>query len=131
MRLGFQVGQLGFQGLELGQILGEEIGVAGAITQAFEMALEFVGAICRQLVYSPIFMRLGFDQSIPFEEYQVFGDFDLRGAQDSLEVAHAHGAMRQEVEDAQAGFIAEALVNLKQLHRKIMPETEYTAISIY
>ena len=43
---------------------------------------------------------------------KMFGDGDLRRAEDALEVAHAQWPLCQEVQDAQPRFIAETAVDL-------------------
>jgi hypothetical protein len=47
---------------------------------------------------------------------EVLGDPDLRRGENVLEVADAEGPVTQEMEDAQAGFVAEAFVDFDQLH---------------
>jgi hypothetical protein len=46
----------------------------------------------------------------------VAGDFDLRLAQDLLDVAYAERAPQKKVRDAKASPVTQALVDLDQLH---------------
>jgi hypothetical protein len=46
----------------------------------------------------------------------VLGDFDLGLGEDLLEVADAEGAGGEEVQHAQAGAVAQALVDAKEVH---------------
>lgn len=47
----------------------------------------------------------------------MFGNFDLRFLQDFLKMTNAQRSLRQQMKNAQARRIAEALINLNQVHR--------------
>jgi hypothetical protein len=47
---------------------------------------------------------------------QVLGNFDLGSIEDVLEMTDAKGPVGKEMEDAQAGLVAEAFVDIDQIH---------------
>jgi hypothetical protein len=59
---------------------------------------------------------MGFHHSILAEIGEVLRDFDLGGVEDFLKMADAKRAIRQEMQNAEPRFIAEAFVNFEQLH---------------
>jgi hypothetical protein len=52
---------------------------------------------------------------------KVLGDFDLRLAEDFLEMADAQFTGLEQIEDAQARRVAQALVNPDEVHGQCMP----------
>src|SRR5205814_7198792 len=49
---------------------------------------------------------------------EVLGNFNLWLAQDRLEMADAQGRVRQQMENPQPRPVAEALIDLNQIHRR-------------
>src|SRR5205814_4553555 len=49
---------------------------------------------------------------------EVLGNFYLRLAQNRLEMANAQGRLRQQMENPQPRPVAEALIDLNQIHRR-------------
>lgn len=56
----------------------------------------------------------------------MFGNVDLRGIKNALEVTNAQGTAGQKMENAQAREIAQALVNLDGFHGR-----QYNLTGIY
>ena len=50
---------------------------------------------------------------------EVLGNFHLRRVQDFLEMTNAERPLRQQVQDPQSRFIAEAFVNVQQFHARL------------
>lgn len=59
---------------------------------------------------------MGLNQTILFHAGKVLRDLDLRFAENFLEMADAEWATGDKVEEAETGFVAEALVNPNQFH---------------
>ncbi len=87
-----------------------------AILQTSQLQVQFTRALGRQLVNHPLLMALSCYQTMFAQIGQVLGNGDLRRPENVLEMAHAEGALREQVQNAQPRFIAEALVNFQQLH---------------
>jgi hypothetical protein len=64
---------------------------------------------------------MGFHEIMLAEIRKVLGNLHLRRPQNLLKVTHAKGPLRKQMQDAQAGFVAEAFVDLDEAH-----ETTYT-----
>jgi hypothetical protein len=89
---------------------------AGAVLEAAEIGGELGRGFFGEVVNHPLALALDFDEAAGTEISEVFGDFHLRLAEDVLEVADAERALREEVEEAQAGDVAKAFVDADEFH---------------
>jgi hypothetical protein len=85
------------------------------------MLPQFVALLRRQLVNPPIVVLSALNQPMLLEIGQMLGNVDLPLFQHALKVANAEGCLRQQIENAEACLIAEALIDLNKLHGGIMP----------
>jgi hypothetical protein len=69
-----------------------------------------------QPVDAPVLMLQGFDEPVLFQVAQMLGNFDLRFAQNGLEVANTQWRLRQHVQEPQPGLVAKAFVYADQIH---------------
>jgi hypothetical protein len=89
---------------------------AAAILEAFHIGGEFRGRMGGEGVDDPWAVAAGMDEAVLAEVGEVLGDFDLGGAEDVLEMADAKGPVGEEMKDAEAGLVAEAFVDLDEVH---------------
>ncbi len=87
-----------------------------AILQTFQVCLQLRGAVPRQRVNHPVTAALGLHQSARSEIGEMLGNLHLRFPEDFLEVADAERALGKEMEDPQPRPVAEALINLEEVH---------------
>jgi hypothetical protein len=92
----------------------------GGLGESMELSLDGPGRFFSEFVDDPVFVAAIGDQAAGTEEAKVFGDLHLRGVQDVLEMADAEGALQEEVQEAQAGFIRQQTVELRELHEVYM-----------
>jgi hypothetical protein len=84
--------------------------------EAGEIFLDQRGLLFRQAVNHPLRMALTLDQTPAAHVGKMPRHLHLRLAQDRLDVTNAKRPVQEEVGDAQAGSIAQALVDSDQLH---------------
>ncbi len=94
----------------------EERVFAEAILEAGEVSGEDGRGGSREAVDDPVCLASGLDHAMAFKVAEVLGDFDLGLFKDLLDVANAKGPAEEEVEDAKAGAVAEALVEIDEFH---------------
>lgn len=87
-----------------------------AILKAAELEIEFSRADLREAVDHPLLVAGGGDEFFAAEVSEMFGDGDLGKIQDVLKIADAERSLGEEMQDAQPGFVAEAFVDLEQIH---------------
>lgn len=90
-----------------------------AILQALQVRIQFALTFRRQGVDHPVLLVRGLDEATTAQVGQVFGNLNLWLFQDFLKMANAKGRLREQVQDAQARLIAQALVDLDQVHDRL------------
>jgi hypothetical protein len=108
-------------GLHPAQISLEYPVLAAAILEAFHVCRQLLGGFRGKGVNNPCAFTVGIDHAVLTEIGEVLGYLYLRGGEDFLEMADAERLICKEVEDAQAGFIAEAFVDFDQGHGAYIP----------
>jgi hypothetical protein len=68
------------------------------------------------MVDHPLLVPTGAGHVVLAQISQMFRNGHLRRAQNGLEMADAKRALRQQMQNAQAGFIAQTAVNFQQFH---------------
>jgi len=101
---------------QAGCVFTENWLLAAAVLQAGEIFLDQWGLLFRQAVNHPLRMALTLDQTPAAHVGEVPRHLHLRLAQDCLNVTNAKRPAQEEVGDAQAGSIAQALVDSDQFH---------------
>ncbi len=86
------------------------------VLQTLQLQREFARPPGGQAVDHPLLVAAGGDESVAAEEGEVFRDGDLRQLQGLLEVADTERLPLQQMQDPQAGFVAQAAVNRDQTH---------------
>ena len=109
VHLGVEVVELGAVPLEL-RLLGE------SVVQAGEVGGERGRRRRGERVDAPRAAPLGRHHAVAAEVSEVAGDPGLREPQHGFEVADAERASRQQMDEAQTGGVAKAVVDAEQLH---------------
>ena len=99
--------------------------LAHAVLEAPQVGIEFAGTFGGESIDDPIALALHFDQPACPQVGQVLRHLDLRLAQRRLEVAHAKRPRQEQMQDPQPRPVAQALVDLHQVHAK-----QYTYLGI-
>jgi len=87
-----------------------------AIVKTFEILFQFGCPIFRQRINHPVLLLLGDDHPSVPKVSQVLGNLHLWFTKNILNMTNAEPRLRQEMEDAQPGSIAKALINLNQIN---------------
>src|SRR5271165_2227458 len=90
--------------------------LSDTVLEASQVGLEFRRALVGQPVNDPVAIAAGIHQSPLAEVGEMLGHLDLMLPQHGLEVADAKGSLIEEVKNPQSRQIAQALVDLEQLH---------------
>ena len=98
-----------------------------AVLQATQLKVQFGGWFVREPVNHPFFVAPGDDEAIGPQVGQMFGDDHLGQVKNILKVAHAERPLGQQVQNAEACFIAETAEDLHQLH---IQQQTYTRMGI-
>ena len=85
-----------------------------AVLEAGQLQVEFLGRLFWQRVDHPLLVPVRGHEFVLSQVSQVLGNGDLRHLKHFLEMADAERPFGEQVEDAQAGFVAETAVNLNQ-----------------
>jgi len=88
-----------------------------AILQALEIAFQFRRRFTRQRINHPVLVALHLHHSAVAKVSEVLGNFRLRLAEDRLEMADAERRAGQQIQDPKPGPVAEALVDVNEIHR--------------
>jgi hypothetical protein len=100
-----------------GQVALEDRLGLDAILEAAQMSIERLGRLFRKRVDHPVVVPARFDQAVFLHASEMLGYLGLGAVENFLEMADAKGALGQQVQDAQARLIAQALVDLNEFHR--------------
>ena len=87
-----------------------------AILQAAELQIELGGAPGGQAIDHPLFVAARLDQAMFAEISQMFGNGNLGKLKGVLKMADAERAAGEEMENAEARFVAQAAINLHEFH---------------
>ena len=115
---------------EFGGVASEDGIFVGAILQAGQIGGDFARRFLGQPVDHPIGLAIRLHQSAALQVGEMLGHFDLRLAEDRLQMAHAQRPLPEQVQDAQPGAVAETFVDADQFHAITMLREEYAASGI-
>jgi len=87
-----------------------------AVLKAAQLPIQFRRGLVGKPVNHPFLMALRDDQAVGPQIGEVLGNGDLGHFQNILKVADTKRPSRQKMKNAKAGFIAEAAINLQELH---------------
>ena len=116
VRGAWDAGDAGVDAGEAGEVLGEGGLGEGVLDEGAEVGLQDGVLLGGDLVDGPVEFAGGLEDAVSLEEGELLGDLGLRLLKGGLHVADAKGAVEQEVEDAQARFVGEALVDWEAIH---------------
>ena len=119
-----------FHLLEALKVCAESLVRLRAVLEALQVGLEFGCPVRGQAVNHPVGMPSCLHHSVLTKVGELLGNFYLGGLKDALEVTHAERPVRQEVNDAQPGCLAKALVDLDKFHVGNMSRSVYMSICI-
>ena len=88
-----------------------------AILQALEIAFQFRRRFTRQRINHPVLVALHLHHSAVAKVSEVLGNFRLRLAENRLEMTDTKRRLRKQIQDPKPGPVAEALVDVNEIHR--------------
>jgi hypothetical protein len=103
---------------ELFQVAYENAIGLNAILKTLEIVLQLGCPFFRQRIDHPILVTFDFHHPAVAQVAEVLGNFNLRLAQDGLEMADAQRRAGEQTQDPQPRPVAEALINVNQIHRR-------------
>jgi hypothetical protein len=94
----------------------EDLFLADAVLQAGEVGFEAGRRFLGQAVDHKVSATLGLDHAVALQIAEVLGHLHLGLTQDFLKVANAERPIEEQVQDPESRAIAEALIDLNELH---------------
>lgn len=101
--------------------------LTGAILQAREVGPQLPRRSLHEPINAPVALPTCFYHPASLEIGEMLGDFYLRFAQNVLKVADAQGTADQQMQDPEAGGIAQTLIDPDELHAAVRAD-EITCI---
>ena len=99
------------------EISTESLVARRAVLQTFEIGLEFERGFQGKAINHPGGMPGALNHASLAKIREMLRDLGLRNAQNFLKMADTKRTARQQMDDPQSRGVAEALINLNQLHR--------------
>ena len=94
----------------------------GTVLKALQIVFKFHGGLGGKAVNDPLTVACRLNHFLLPQICQMLGDLRLRYLQNVLKVTHTERTLREQVNDAKARGIAEALVDLNEIHGATFPQ---------
>ena len=102
---------------EAAEIVAEELVGGDAVLEALEVGFQLGRRAGGKAIDDPSAFAGGLDHAALAQVGEMLGDLGLRKLEDILEVANAKRALGEQIDKAKPDGLAEALVDLDELHR--------------